>query len=248
VPVLEQVTFGVFAELQRGISAALSAVRQTWDGYVDLRNLRRENEELARRLEAAQVELQEQRAIADRSQSLERLLELRGRANLVTTGAAIIAAGSTPEFRTLTIDKGTSDGVMADMAVIAPQGVVGRIVTATGRAAKVQLLVDRNAAAGALVERSRAQGVAVGSGGDRLTLEYVPETADLVVGDVLVTSGLDGIYPKGYVIGRVESFERGGGSYTRVSVIPAVDFLSIEEVLVVLAPVPANDAAEEIIE
>ena len=83
------------------------------------------------------------------------------------------------------------------MAVIAPAGVVGRVVVPSARAAKVQLLIDRNAAAGALVERSRAQGVVVGSGDDRLRMEYVSEVADVVVGDVVVTSGIDGIYPEG---------------------------------------------------
>ena len=111
----------------------------------------------------------------------------------------------------------------------------------------MQLLIDRNAAAGALVERSRAQGVVVGGGDDRLRLEYVSEVADVVVGDVVVTSGIDGIYPKGFVIGRVESVEKDGGSYKRITVKPAVDFSSLEEVLVVLTPTPAREAAEGVL-
>ena len=81
--------------------------------------------------------------------------------------ASVIAGGASPEFRTITIDKGTSDGLQPDMAVIAPAGVVGRIILPTSRASKVQLLIDRNAAAGALIERARAQGVVVGTGTDR---------------------------------------------------------------------------------
>ncbi len=118
--------------------------------------------------------------------------------------ATVIAAGVTPDFRTITIDRGGADGLAADMAVIAPAGVVGRVVLTAGRAAKVQLLLDRNAAAGALIERTRAQGVVVGGGDELLRLDYVPEVADLVVaGDAVVTSGIDGIFPKGFVIGRV---------------------------------------------
>ncbi len=83
------------------------------------------------------------------------------------------------------------------MAVIAPAGVVGRLVVPSLRSAKVQLLIDRNAAAGAIIERTRAQGVVVGGGDDRLRLDYVSEVSDVVVGDVVVTSGIDGIYPKG---------------------------------------------------
>ena len=80
----------------------------------------------------------------------------------------------------------------------------------------MQLLIDRNAAAGAIIERTRAQGVVVGAGDDRLRLEYVSEVVDVVVGDVVVTSGIDGIYPKGFVIGQVESVERAGSAYKKI--------------------------------
>src|SRR6185295_4049723 len=114
----------------------------------------------------------------------------------------IIASGASPDFRTLTIDKGTNEEVRPDMAVISADGVVGRVVVPSARAAKVQLLIDRNAAAGALVERSRAQGVVKGGGTDRLDLEFVSEAADVATGDLVVTSGIEGIYPKGFTIGR----------------------------------------------
>ena len=137
------------------------------------------------------------------------------------------------------------NGLKPDMAVLAPAGIVGRIVTPTARASKVQLLIDRNAAAGVLIERSRAQGVVIGGGDERLRLEYVSETSDVVVGDVVVTSGIDGIYPKGFVVGQVESVEKNGGAYREIRVRPAVDFSALEEVLVVLTPTPAQESAEE---
>ena len=248
VPILEAVTFGVFAEVERSISSGFSAVRRVWSGYAGLRRVKSENDALVRQLEETQVALQQQRALADRTRSLERLLELRDRSILKTTAAEIIAAGATPDFRTLTIDKGSREGIGADMAVIAPAGVVGRVVMPSPRAAKVQMLIDRNAAAGALVERSRAQGVVTGSGGDRLRLDYVSETADVVVGDLVVTSGIDGIYPKGYVIGQIETVEKSGNSYKTITVKPAVDFTSLEEVLVVLTPTPARHVAEGSVE
>jgi rod shape-determining protein MreC len=244
VPVLEQVTFGLFAEVQRGASAFVGGVRHTWTSYVTLRGVKGENETLKRQLADTQIELQQQRALADRSRSLERLLELRDRLSLDTAAAEIIAASATPDFRTVTIDKGTTQGLKADMGVIAPAGVVGRVVTPTARASKVQLLIDRNAAAGVLIERSRAQGVALGSGDDRLRLEYVAETGDVVVGDVVVTSGIDGIFPKGLVVGRVESVDRNG-AYRQITVRPAVDFSSLEEVLVILTPTAAKEVARE---
>jgi rod shape-determining protein MreC len=241
VPVLEEVTFGVFAELQRGMSSGLGGFRDLWSGYVALQQVRAENDALKRQLADAQVELQQQRALADRSRGLERLLELRDRTTLQTVAAEIIGAAATPDFRTLTIDKGTNDGLRHDMAVISPAGIVGRVVVPTGRAAKVQLLVDRNAAAGALIERSRAQGVVIGAGDGGLLMEYVPEVADIVVGDVVVTSGIDGIFPKGFVIGQVDAIERSGGTYRRIVVKPAADASMLEEVLVVTTPVGAPD-------
>ncbi len=239
VPLLETVTFGAFAEIQRAISAGISGVRRGWTGYIDLRRVSADNDSLKRRLADAEVELQRQRALADRSRGLERLLGLRDQSAVQSLAAEIIGAGATPDFRTVTIDKGTRDGVKADSAVIAPAGVVGRVVVPTRRAAKVQLLVDRNAAAGAIIERSRAQGVVVGGGEDRLQMEYVSETADIVVGDAVMTSGIDGIYPKGFLLGQVETVEKNGPSYKRILVRPAVDFRDLEEVLVVLTP--AND-------
>ena len=244
VPVLEEVTFGLFSEVQRGAWAVVSGARGVWGGYVGLRSVREENDALRQKLADVEVQLQEQRALADRSRGFERLLDLRGRTDLQTVAAEVIASSVAPEFRTLTIDKGSHQGLSTDMAVIAPAGVVGRVLSPTARASKVQLLIDRNAAAGSLVARSRAQGVVTGRGDGLLRMEYVAEIAELAVGDAVVTSGIDGIFPKGFVIGRIEHIDRSGGGYKEILVKPAVDFTSLEEVLVVLTPTPARAAGE----
>jgi len=235
VPMLEEVTFGVFAEVQRAAAAAIETAQQGWEGYFALQQVRHENERLRQEVGQLQVQLQEERALARQTRNLQELLDLRQRTTLSTTAATVIAGGASPDFRTITIDKGTGDGLRSDQAVISPGGVVGRIIMPTPRAAKVQLLIDRNAAAGALVERSRAQGVVQGTGDDRLRMEYVASTADVQVGDVVVTSGIDGIYPKGFVIGEIESIDRSG-MFTAIVIRPAVDFSSIEDVLVILTP------------
>jgi rod shape-determining protein MreC len=244
VPVLESVTFGLFAEVQRGSSTGVSGVRTVWNRYASLRSVERENLELKQKLETVQVELQERRALADRARGLQQLLELRDRSNLRTLAADVIASSASPDFRTLTIDKGSNQEVRGDMAVIAGDGVVGRVVVPSGRAAKVQLLIDRNAAAGALVARSRAQGVVKGVGDNRLELQFVSEAADVATGDLVVTSGIEGIFPKGFTIGHVDAVEKSGPSYKRITVKPAVDFSSLEEVLVVLTPTPVREAEE----
>ena len=240
IPVIEAITFGAFAEVQRGVSSGMGGVRTWWGDYVALGTVRGENERLRQEVSRMQIALQQERALAQQSRTLEQLLDLRSRTELSTVAASVIAGSASPDFRTLTIDKGTADGLRADMAVIAPSGVVGRVVTPGARAAKVQLLIDRNAAAGALVERSRAQGVAEGTGGN-LRLNYVSATADVTVGDAVVTSGIDGIYPKGFVLGQIESVEQGGAAFGVIAIRPAVDFSSLEGVLVVLTPPNADD-------
>ena len=244
VPLLEAVTLGAFGEVQRATTRAIDGVRGIWTEYVDLRRVRAENERLNRELQALQVRLQEERALAQRAESFRQLLELRERAGVETMAAEVIAGPARPDSRTITIDKGESDGLTRDMAVICPTGVVGRVVVPSLRAAKVQLLVDHSAAAGALIERSRAQGVVVGNGTGLLRMEYVPGTADVQPGDVVVTSGIDRIYPKGFAIGTVEDVTRGPGTFHAIIIRPAVDFSRLEEVLVVLTP-PVAGAAEQ---
>ena len=138
----------------------------------------------------------------------------------------------------MTIGRGTADGVQAGMAVMAPKGIVGRVIgQPASHAARVQLLIDKYAAAGALAERTRAGGMVIGVETDPpLAMEFVSNLLDVKPGDLIVTSGIDGIYPKGYSIGWVETAERGKGLYLSISVRPAVDFSSLEEVLVVLVP------------
>ena len=243
VPVLEFVTFGIFSEVQRVIASGFGGVRNVWGGYIGLRHLKTENETLKRELADAQIAVQQQRALADRARGLQQLLELRDRSNLKTTAAQIIGDAPTPDFRTITIDKGTLHGLKTDMAVLAPAGVVGRIVKPTGRAAIVQLLIDRNAAAGVIIERSRAQGVAMGAGDGRLRLEYMSEAFDVAVGDEVVTSGIDNIYPKGFAVGKIDSIEKSGAAYRRITIKPAVDFSALEEVLIVLTPTPLREVS-----
>lgn len=240
VPLIEEAVFGAFAELQRAATAGVTAVQDAWQNYLALQQARRENERLSQELARLQVRLQQERATAEQARALEGLLELRTHVDLTTTGARIIGAGASPDFRTVTIDKGSADGLRVDMAVIAPAGVVGRVVLPTPRASKVQLIIDRSAAAGALVERTRTQGLVIGTGTDVLRLEYIPDSADLKVGDRVVTSGIDGIYPKGFAIGRIKSIEHGRGDGSGIVVEPAVSFATLEAVLVVLSPPAAT--------
>ena len=245
IPFIQVVTFGVFSEVQRGTMTSVDSVRGVWSGYVALRDVQAENEALKRELQTLQVRLQEERAQAQRAENFRQLLELRERAGVETVAAEVIAGPATIEFRDMTIDKGNADGVARDMAVISPAGVVGRVHLTSPRAARVQMLIDLNASAGAMIERTRAQGLVVGQG-SALRMDYVPATADVKQGDLVVTSGIDKIYPKGFVIGTVESIESDEtGTFHEIVVRPSVDFSRLEEVLVVTTP-PAAITAEQI--
>jgi rod shape-determining protein MreC len=240
VPVLEALTFGLFAEVQRAASSGIGSAKDVWENYFALQETRRENQSLRDQVAQLKVGLQQERALAEQSRVLQKLLDMRTATSLKTTAATVIAGGASPDFRTITIDKGSKEGLRPDMAVVSPEGVVGRIILPTGRAAKVQLLIDRDAAAGAIAERSRAQGVVVGTGAS-LRLDHVPGTADLKVGDRVVTSGIEGIYPKGFQIGQIESIDRRAGEFSTVIIRPAVEFSALEAVLVVLT-MPAEPA------
>ena len=240
VPVLEALTFGVFAEVQRATTSGIGGARDVWQNYFALQQTRRENQELRTELAQMRVGLQQERALAEQSRMLQKLLDMKTETPLKTTAAYIIAGGASPDFRTATIDKGTSDGLQPDMAVISPAGVVGRIILPTSRAAKIQLLIDRDAAAGAVTERGRAQGVVVGTG-TSLRFDHVSGTADIKIGDRVVTSGIEGIYPRGFEIGQIESIDRRAGEFSTVIIRPAVEYSSVEAVLVVLTP-PATEA------
>lgn len=241
LPVLDTVVFGAFAEIQRAATSAVEGVQNTWQNYFALQQIRLENEALKDEVAQLRITLQQERTLAEESRGLQDLLELKRELPLQTTAARVIGGSASFPFRTITIDKGTDDGVQADMAVIVPEGVVGRVVEPTARAAKVQLLIDQNAAAGAQVERSRERGVVVGTSSG-LRLEYVVGSADIRIGDRVVTSGIEGIYPssidgnypRGFVIGHIESLRRGATQFEQVTVRPAVDFSSLETVLVVL--------------
>ena len=233
--VLHTVTFGVLAEMQRAVSATVVAGRDLWSGYLSLRQVREENVALQETVARLELSLQAQDALVQQAQSLERLLELDQRVDLITLSSRIIGVDATPWFRTVTVDRGLRHGVREDMAVIAPGGVVGRVIGAPGRrAAKVQLIVDRNAAAGALIERTRVPGVVVGSGdGTALRMDYVSNLEDVQVGDVVVTSGADGVYPHGLTLGKVAAVDRGAGLYKSITVEPNIEFDRMEHVLIV---------------
>jgi rod shape-determining protein MreC len=135
------------------------------------------------------------------------------------------------------IDKGSSDGLQKGLPVVLPTGIAGQVIEVSGRYAKVMLIIDRNSAVDALVQRSRARGIIKGASADRCRFEFVLRKHDVQIGDTVIASGLDGVYPKGLRIGRVTDLsERSSDIFYEIMVTPFVDYEKLEEVLVILRP------------
>ena len=203
VSLLQRGVLGVLSPLQRGVGATAFFASELWRGWAFHRETYAENRRLRERLRELETELQLRSFRAQESVRLRELLALQQSVPLETLAAQVVGRDGVPWFRTLTLDKGEQDGVRLDAAVISATGVVGRVFAVGPHAARVQVLLDRDSGAAAIVERSRVSGVVSGqvsgtdAGGEDLALKYVSERADVVVGDVVVTSGLDRIYPEG---------------------------------------------------
>ena len=165
---------------------------------------------------------------------LRRLLSFRESSGFSTIGARVI--GRVPSFLAgmMYIDRGSADGLSVDMPVLSGAGVVGRTVAVTSRQSQVQLITNADASIGVMVATSHSPGVLKGNGGSLLRLDYINNTEEVAVGDVVVTSGLDGIFPKGIPAGRIVASSKGKTVFREISVQPFADLLRTEEVLVVL--------------
>lgn len=244
LPVVESVAFGVFSRAQSLLAGAADGVSGVWTNYFALRGAARENARLQERLLEAEARFQEQQALANRARSLEDALSLRQSLTVPTLSARVIAGNPSPGSLTVTIDRGTDDGVMADMAVLGARGVVGRVIMPIAkRAATVQLLTDRLAGVAVTFERSNAGGMVVGGEGDPpFRTEFVPASADIQAGERVTTSGQDGIFPQGFLVGTVDRVNRSGSGEREIVVRPAVDFSHIDIVLVVTEPPSSRPA------
>jgi len=236
-PVIQKVQgviVSVTAPPLAGMEYVVRPVKQLWLGYFYLVGVERQNTELKRQLEEykqRQVRFQEAQEGLTR---LEGLLDLKRQVALPVIGARVIAYDPSLWSRSAIIDQGKAQGVKEGLPVLAPQGIAGRIVEVYPQYSKVMLIVDRKSGADAMVQRTRARGVLKGKGGNRCSLEYVPKNADVQVGDLVLASGLVGLYPKGLVFGKVTAAnKKNPGVFQEIEVTPNVDLSTLEEVLVV---------------
>jgi rod shape-determining protein MreC len=167
---------------------------------------------------------------------LRQLLSMHEELAPKSIGASVVTARLGGQSRVILVDRGSADGVRPDMAVVAWGGAIGRVVSVEKEFARVRLVSDPNSGASGVIARSRAEGMVVGRGGDPMEMIYVPKYADVVVGDRVVTSGLDGVFPRGFGLGRVTMVGEPVGASKSIRLEPLVDERSVEDVLILLEP------------
>lgn len=230
--------------LQRATTSAIEVVVGTWRTYFGLVGVRQENERLRRRILELEQEAVRLAEVEQTDKRLEELLSLRSALEGDILVATIIGRDPLPWFSTLTIDKGEADGVHKSAAVLSPFGVVGQTLAIGAHSARVLLLTDHNSGIDAVVQRSRARGIVEGALDGGCVMKYLKRGEDVEVGDRIVTSGLDGLFPKGIMIGEVTRVTRGNRALLQVADIkPSVPLDRIEEVLVTHGSVQLKEAA-----
>lgn len=206
------------------------------ENYDTLAGFRSENERLRKRIQSLEVERQKLLEAQATNLRLKQLLDFRSHLSGAAVTASIIANSASSWFQSCLLDKGSADGVRKGMAVVTPLGVVGQVVAVTPRTAKVLLLTDPNSGIDVLVQRTRARGIVSGSLDSGTVLKYVKRSEDIQEGDRLITSGIDGVFPKGLMVGAVIKVHKQHlGLFQFVEVLPAVQSSRVEEVLVVAA-------------
>lgn len=231
----------------RALTALEGSIQKVWNKYVALQDVYEENRRLQEQIEILRNQNHELRELAFMSHQLSALLEFKGRLSSETVAAQVIGLDSTNWYRGVVLNKGQQDGIRAEMGVLTLSGVVGRVVKATKYSSVVLLVNDPNNAVPGLIQRTRDQGIVLGTIGGRARMRYIPLLSTVQLGDVVATSGLTGAFPKGIPIGTISRIEKEDDDlFLSAEIVPQVDFTKLEEVLVITAlPTTAEETSEE---
>ncbi|MCC6640146.1 MAG: rod shape-determining protein MreC [Deltaproteobacteria bacterium] len=225
----------VAAPVQRVLTAPLELIRDAYRRYVDLLGVRDENAALRARVAALEDEGLQLREALLASGALEQVAALRAQLELSMLATEVVGQDVSPWFRSVVLDRGRDHGLRAGMPIVTESGVVGLVTATTPHAARAMLILDRQSAVDGLVQRSRARGIVRGTGGAELEFEYTGPPEEVQVGDLVITSGYGGVYPKGIRIGEVVSVARDAPYLVRrARLAPAAGFERLERVFAVL--------------
>jgi rod shape-determining protein MreC len=209
-----------------------------WTHYLWLIDTGNKNDQLLAENRQLHSELMQVREIHLTNERLRKLLDFKAEVDLVTLPAQVISEDASSWFRTVVIDKGSDDGVTEGLPVVVAEGVVGRTIRVASRQSRVLLITDASSAVASLSQKNRTRGISRGLG-DNLTLDFALRLEDIAEGDLIVTSGTGGVFPKGLTVGHVEKVTPVEyGLFQPVTVNPTVDFSRLEEVLVLLRENP----------
>jgi rod shape-determining protein MreC len=229
----ERTIMTIFSPVPKTVNWMGQTASDMYHGYLDMRRAVKENLELNRKvaqLTADNLRLQQSQSDVAR---LRQLLGYADQFTMKTTMAQAIMLDTSGRFKSIIIDRGSNAGVEVNDTVVNANGLIGRVVLTTRDMAKVQLLTDSNCSVGALIDRTRRQGVVHGDGAQGAQMSGIPALADAQPGDVVLTAGIDGIYPKGIPVGTIVRAEKGQDLFKQIALRPAVDLGAIEEVIVI---------------
>jgi len=219
--------------LEKGISAIYTNIRDTFNKYILIVSTHDENQRLKKKIQELQMEINRLKEIDNEIKRLRRLLKLKSQRSDIITVARIIGRDPTNWFQVIWIDKGSQDGIEKDMIAITPDGLAGRIRRVLRDTASVVLITDVNSSVAVRIQGSRIEGILEGDGKDACYVKYIPRDAIVRLGDMIITSGLDMVYPRGIVVGSVSDvFNREGDLFLTVKVRPSVDLHAVEEVMI----------------
>jgi len=233
--IVHRVVIAGVSPFQEGVTETIRFCEHIWSHYFYLVSVKDECDRLKRMLAKAGLKENQYLESEIACQRLQKLLEIKTSFPKHLLPAQVVGVDPSGWFKTIIINRGTHDGASRGMPVIAPEGVVGQVVAASYRYSKVLLIIDRSSAIDALVQRTRSRGIVEGETEEYCRFKYVARKADISIGDAVISSGLDGIFPKGLRVGCVAEIEKGqSGIFQEVRIRPFVDFSRLEEVLVVL--------------
>lgn len=206
-----------------------------WNDYMALVSVRKENVALRETVRGLNSRIIQSQDAVIENDRLKKLLALKGTIRQPTVAVNVIGEESAPWYRSIIIDRGMVDGLADGMPVVATSGVVGRVVKVAANSSRVLLLTDHASSISAMIQRSRARGVLKGKGGSSCSLEFTVREDDVKVGDIVITSGIGGLFQKGIPLGEVTMVRKGEyGMFQAIDVRPAVNTYHLEEMLVVL--------------
>ena len=221
------------APAQKVLSASVTSVKDDWLRYVLLVGIEEENKNLKNKINEFKATLILYQEGYLEAQRLRKLLSLTDDYHYHFISARVIGREQAALSKTILINKGTAHGLKTGMPVIAPPGLIGRLVDVSWHASKVLLFIDENSNVDAIVQRTRMQGIISGAGPRGLILKYISKTQDVKEEDVIVSSGMGGVFPKGLLIGQVSHVDRQAASlFLKINVAPFVDFSKLEEILI----------------